>query len=166
MPSRGAESFTAPVGGVMERPDPKETRVWWELSPSEREAAATKNVANRLSFALLLTFFRHAGRFPNALAEIDGKAITSLAEQLGVDAQLHPENEEIDRTTKRHRAEIRAFFGFREATVADGDELVDWLRDHAVAESRDRDRLAVVLQEECHRRRIEPPASERFDRII
>lgn len=150
----------------MESPDIDDSRAWWVLSPREREVTATKNAPNRLSFAVLLTFFRHAGRFPRTLAEIDGKAITSLAEQLGVDATLHPGSDEIDRTTKRHRAEIRAFFGFREATVADGDDLFCWLRDHAVRESRDEDRLAAALQEECRRRCIEPPAPERFDRII
>jgi hypothetical protein len=30
-------------------------------------------------------------------------------------------------TIKRHRAEIRRFFGFQEFTVADGDELAEWL---------------------------------------
>jgi hypothetical protein len=40
-------------------------------------------------------------------------------------------------TLKRHRAEIRALSGARETTVADGEALTDWLRDHAVADSRD-----------------------------
>jgi hypothetical protein len=142
----------------MEPPDLDDARAWWILSPSEREATATKNAANRLSFAVFLTFFRHAGCFPRSLAEIDDAAIASLAEQLGVDAALHPGNDELDRTTKRHRAEIRTFFGFREATVDDGEDLLCWLRDD--------DRLAAALQGECRRRRIEPPAPERFDRII
>src|SRR5450631_1354981 len=100
--------------------------------------------------------------FPRSLAEIDDAAIASLAEQLGVDAALHSGNDELDRTTKRHRAEIRTFFGLREATVDDGEDLLCWLRDHVVAESRDDDRLAAALQEECRRRRIEPPALCRF----
>lgn len=35
------------------------------------------------------------------------------------------------RTCKRHRAEIRSLFGYREATVADAEMLSEWLRDQA-----------------------------------
>jgi hypothetical protein len=43
-----------------------------------------------------------------------------------------------DRTVERHRAEIRTLLGFREATIADGEALTEWLRDHAVADSRNK----------------------------
>ena len=36
----------------------------WALAPTERELVMTKSRANRLGFAILLTFFRERGRFP------------------------------------------------------------------------------------------------------
>jgi hypothetical protein len=41
----------------------------------------------------------------------------------------------VGRTARRRRAEIRVRFGFREATVADADTPIAWLRDHAAAEA-------------------------------
>lgn len=41
----------------------------WALAPAERELVMTKNRANWLSFAILLTFFRERGRFPRDGAE-------------------------------------------------------------------------------------------------
>jgi len=40
-----------------------DTEVRWTLAPVERELVMTKNRANRLGFAILLTFFRERGRF-------------------------------------------------------------------------------------------------------
>ena len=70
------------------------------------------------------------------------------------------------RTLARHRAEIRAHFGFREATVDDGARLTEWLRVQVVPESRDRRRLAAALDAECRRARLEPPTPDRVDRLV
>jgi hypothetical protein len=41
------------IGALLHgRADLDHTRAWWILSPSEREATATKNAANRLSIAV------------------------------------------------------------------------------------------------------------------
>ena len=60
----------------------------------------------------------------------------------------------------------RALLGFREATVADAEELGAWLRDHAVAETRDHGRLTACLEERCRALRIEPPTPDRVGRIV
>ncbi|MGH3199889.1 MAG: hypothetical protein ACRDOH_09575 [Streptosporangiaceae bacterium] len=49
------------------------------------------------------------------------------------------------RTVKRHRAEIRALFGFRECTVADAEELAGWLAGGYAQEER---RYELVRDEE------------------
>src|SRR4051794_22305790 len=56
-------------------------------------------------------------------------------------------------------------FAFREATVADAEALEVWLRDHAVTETRDIDRLAAALEERCRAIAIEPPTPDRIERI-
>ncbi len=86
----------------------------WGLSHREHSAVAAKSMANRLSFALLLKYFGLYGRFPRSLGDFDRGMITTLAKQIGSEVTIGSEAFELDRTVKRYRAEIRAFFGFRE----------------------------------------------------
>ena len=133
----------------------------WTLSAAERALIATKRVGNRLDVALLLKYFQNVGRFPPSTLAIDHDIVVYLAQQL--DANQHVTIG--GRTLERVRAEIRAFYGYRDASVKDAEQLTEWARDHAVAESRNHDRLIAALESECRRRRIEPPTPERLDRI-
>jgi hypothetical protein len=54
----------------------------WLLTPAERALVMTKNRANRLGFAVLLTFFRERGRFPRDPSEIEAKGIAAPSRQL------------------------------------------------------------------------------------
>src|SRR4029077_12940569 len=110
-------------------------------------------------FAVLLLFFRANGRFPKA-SEIHPSIVARVAEQLGTNNRPILDQAWHSRTGKRHRAEIRVLFGFREPTVADAEEMAAWLRDHGVAHGRDPDYLAAALKA------IEPPRPERIDRIV
>ena len=139
----------------------------WRLTSADRALIAAKSRANRLRFAVMLLFFRDHGRFPRAAEEVDAAAIAALASDLGVPVPWEPVTfDSTDRTLERQRAEIRTLFDFREATVADAATLGTWLRDHAVAQSRDHDRLAAELQARCRALRIEPPTPERIERIV
>ncbi len=137
------------------------------LSRSDLELVRRKRMdANRLGFAVLLLFFRRYGRFPRAASEVDPATVSDLARQLGVTGPDHAADLLTDRTVKRHRSEIRTLLGFREATVADGETLTDWLRDHAVADSRDVVQLTGALEQRCREIKIEPPGAERADRMV
>jgi TnpA family transposase len=141
----------------------------WELTPADRLLVEAKRRGNRLRFAVMLLFFRARGRFPRTAAEVDRGAVAGLARTLGVPepgdgAPLLPDA--TDRTAERQRAEIRALLGFRGATVADAEALGAWLRDNAVAASRDHGRLAARLEERCRALRIEPPTPNRVARIV
>ena len=71
-----------------------------------------------------------------------------------------------ERTAKRLRTEIRAHFGFREATVADAQMLAAWLRDHVAAEAGGQiEPLIERLEARCRELSIEPPAADRVERI-
>ena len=124
----------------------------------------TKGHANRLSFAVLLLFFRERGRFPLSSTEVDRRMVGEVVQQLHVqppaDYTLNPSG----RTVERYRAEIRALFGYREATVADAEMLEDWLRDQAAAGAVP-DLLAARLEARCREMLIEPPSADRVDRI-
>ena len=136
----------------------------WTLTPEDHTLVAGKSRVNRLGFAVLLLFFRANGRFPEA-SEIHPSIVARIAEQLGTNNGPILDQAWHSRTGKRHRAEIRVLFGFREPTVADAEEMAAWLRDHAVAHSRDPDYLAGALKAHCRSSSIEPPRPERIDRI-
>ena len=137
----------------------------WTLTPEDHALVAGKSRVNRLGFAVLLLFFRANGRFPEA-SEIHPSIVARVAEQLGTNNGPILDQAWHSRTGKRHRAEIRVLFGFREPTVADAEEMAAWLRDHAVAHRRDPDYLAGALKAHCRSSSIEPPRPERIDRIV
>ena len=125
-----------------------------------------KSEANRVDFALLLLFYRSHGRFPNEPEEIEPGAVAKIAQQLGMTGASHDGLNTADRTWKRHRAEVRAMFGYREATVADAEMLPEWLRDQAAVVGGVPEHLAGLLNARCRELLIEPPSTDRFDRIL
>ena len=137
----------------------------WTLTPTERALALGKRSTNRLGFALLLRSFGTSGRFPRSGAEIPADAIRYVADQLGIDGGIDGGVLQ-ERTVERYRAEVRAFFGFRESNDEDAESLTTWMRDNAVAATRDRDQLIALLETECRGRSLEPPAPEPMDRIV
>ncbi len=147
-------------------PPPVEAPQAWTLTPADEPLIAAKSRANRLSFALLLLFFRTHGRFPRTQDEIEPATVADVARQLDIGLTSAQTLAGSGRTVERHRADIRTLFGFREASVADGETLTEWLRDHAVAETRDTALLAGALEQRCRDLAIEPPAPERIVRIV
>jgi hypothetical protein len=75
-----------------------------------------KHRANRLGFAILLTFFRDRVRFPRDESEVEPRGIAALSRQLNVPPPVDGEAFLAGRTAERLRAEIRFRFGFRETT--------------------------------------------------
>ena len=138
----------------------------WTLTPADQLLIAAKSRTNRLSFAVLLLFFRAHGRFPRGPEEVEPDAVVNVERQLGNGPAPAKFADVSGRTGERHRAEIRTLLGFREATVADGGALTDWLRDHVVADSRDVDQLTNELEHHCRTLKIEPPGSDRIERIV
>ncbi len=135
------------------------------LTPRDLGVIVTKSRARRLGFAVQLLFFRANHRFPESAADISESEIAGLAATLGIDVQAGPALFAPGRTMERHRAEIRALFGFREATAADAEALGAWARDHAVARTRDIGALIMELAIQCTARLIEPPTPDRMERI-
>lgn len=125
-----------------------------------------KNRVNRLGFAILLTFFRERGRFPREEAEVDRQGIAALSRQINVPMPTDGEAFLTGRTAERLRSEIRVRFGFREATVADADMLMEWLRDHVAGEvGGEIEPMIEHLEARCRELAIEPPTPDRAERI-
>ncbi len=141
----------------------------WDLTPADRLVIEAKRWGGRLRFAIMLLFYRARGRFPRAAAEVNNGAVADLARTLGVPAPLPGAlllPEAADRTAERQRAEIRALLGFREATVADAENLGAWLRDNVVARTRDVGELTAEAEARCRALRIEPPSPDRVARVV
>src|SRR3954469_15766962 len=140
----------------------------WCLTPADHALVGAKSRANRLGFAVMLLFFRERGRFPRGPGEVDAETVADLARRLDVP---EPDPDALfpfgtaERTLERQRAEIRALFAFREATIADAEALGIWLRDYAVTETRDIGRLAAGLEGRCRPTAIAPPPPDRIERI-
>ncbi len=138
----------------------------WILTPSDLALILTKHHANRLSFAVLLAFFRDQGRFPQTASEVDDLLVEEIAQQLAIALPADFTLSLSGRTAERRRAEIRALVGFREATVADAELLEGWLRDQVAAVGAAPDQLVALLGTRCRELSIEPPAADRIDRIV
>ena len=71
------------------------------------------------------------------------------------------------RTAERLRAEIRARFGFQEATISDAEMLTEWLRDHVAGEADGEiESMIERLETRCRELAIEPPTADRMERIV
>lgn len=139
----------------------------WALTTEEHALVLRKHRATRLTYAYFLVYFREYGKFPRNTIEVDEQLIVVLCKQLGwpgVDA--NSVFQISDRTSERLRTEIRAHFGFREATVADANMLEKWLQVHVAPNAcGEIDAMLDRLLTHCKTLRIEPPTPERAERI-
>jgi len=85
--------------------------------------------------------------------------VTHLAKQVDVPAELYLRYDWSGRTIEYHRAQIRAFLGFREATVQDGHELVAWLAERVMPNEQRADHVREAVFERCRVPRLEPPST-------
>ena len=97
--------------------------------PGERQIIESKRGVTRLGFTLLFKFFQLEGRFPSGSQEIPSDAVQFVAQQVGVDPGTWKDYPWQGRSVEYHRASIRRYLGFREATVADTEALKAWLID-------------------------------------
>jgi len=144
----------------------EELAAQWSLLPTEREFLGNKTGATRLGFAVLLKFFQAGGRFPRHAQEVPERAVEYVARQVGVLAAEWLQYEWQGRSIEYHRAQIRSFLGFREASVEDGEALAAWLSEHVLNQDRQMDRLKATLMERCRSLHIEPPTQDRIDRLV
>ena len=136
------------------------------LVEDDLKILANKTGATRLGCALLLKCFQLEGHFPNAKHEIPRSVVDYVAHQLKLPSALFSEYDWQGHTIKLHRAQIREELGFREATAADSDALSAWLITTQLAADQNLDHLTVKVLAEIRERKIEPPTSERVERLI
>ena len=109
---------------------------------------------------MLLKFFQSRSRFPRSAREVPKAVVDHLASQLDVHPASWNAYDQGGRTIKSHRSEIRRLLGSREATVANGEALVDWLRGHCLPQTQRFEAIESVAYERLRNLRIEPPTLE------
>jgi len=136
------------------------------LSQPDLDLIETKSLLARLGFAVVLTFFRYEGRFPDTKSEAPRAVVDHVAKQLRVAPETYLHYPWEGRSVKRHRAQIRAHLGFRTATARDADALVDWLVSQVLDQEQRPDRLRVLTVERFRALNIEPPTPDRMERLL
>ena len=127
------------------------------LLPDEKALLANKSGSNRLGFAVLLKFFQMEARFPLSKQEVAKPVVAFIAKQVEVSAKQYREYEWLGSTFVYHRAQVRAFFGFREATVLDAQDLTEWLGQKVLAFEQQEAHLQETVYQRLRSLKIEPP---------
>jgi TnpA family transposase len=138
----------------------------WTLLPAELALLRNKTATNRLGIALLLKFYQHETRFPTSLTEIPPAVLRYIADQLKIDPNRGDNYDLKGRTIKTHRALIRHFLGFREATVKDAHALTAWLETQVLAYDLKLEGLFGAAHNHLRSLKIEPPTPERLERLV
>lgn len=143
----------------------EELETVWQVWPNEEPLIQNKRGATRLGYAVFLKYFQYEGRFPSNITEVPFAIVGHIARQVGVESNVWSEYPWQGRSAKYHRASIRSFCGFREATLEDGEKLENWLVQEVLMEQMP-ERIQECAFDYCRQCSIEPPGSERLKRII
>ena len=139
----------------------------WALHADELSMAArARTASNQLGFALLLKWFQYEGQFPKRKQDVTLEVIDFLAQQLNVEPGVFKSYSLQGRTVERHRAQIRQYLGFRETTVQDVETFTQWLIESVLPHQRQEAALQEAIYDHCREQRLEPPTSQRIERII
>jgi len=138
----------------------------WTLQRDELVLLDKKSRTHRLGIAILLKFFQIEGRFPRYQFEMPDEVIQFVAQQVNVPVSKYQSYVWKGRAIKYHRAEIRQFLGVREATVDDSQQIIRWLCDHSLTQTRQIEHLKMHAYQQFRELGIEPPTPERVERLV
>ena len=145
---------------------PDELAAHWVLTDTERQLLPDRIDHNRLGFAAHLKFFEPEGRFPESSRDIPAAALNALAMQLQIASTALARYDWRSRTRKHHRAQIRAWFGFRPFTSTDGEALKAWLHEEVLPLTSPLQPLEDTGRDWCRDHHLEPPTTGRLSRLI
>ncbi len=138
----------------------------WTLVPQELKLVRNKLGGNQIGFALLLKHFQLFARFPDSQSSIPQTIISYIAHQINVSESLYSNYDWQGRSAKGHRVEIRRLFNFRVATVADSEQMAEWLVQEILPTEQRFESLIEQVYQKWKELQIEPPTPGRIDRLI
>lgn len=136
------------------------------LTPEDLTLITARHQASQPGFAALLWCYRRDGRFPRDGETLAVPENALLSHILGQPVPPDAASTLPERTAKRFHAEIREHCKARGTTNEDIDVLADWLIAQPAVRTSDPATLALAVCEECRRRGLEPPSTERVDRLV
>jgi hypothetical protein len=138
----------------------------WMLSAWDLAQLGNKTGATRLGFAVLLKFFQRSGRFPAFKNEVPGAVISFVAPQVGVAPEAYLQYDWQGRSLEYHRSEIRKLLDFRESTLADAEQMKQWLITEVLPQEHQDDRLREEVYAWFRHMHLEAPTLDRLTRLI
>ena len=138
----------------------------YTLLPPETDFIKRKTDYNRLAQALLLKYFQENSRFPEKLDDVDQDALVWVAEQLGLSPDLINQFDWQGRTGMRYRSQIRGWLGFRPVTLADQEQLRQWLMENTLPQEHRFSHLEQIAYQRLKEQLIEPPTTGRMERLV
>ena len=114
--------------------------------------------------AVLLKYFQLRARFPDSPQEIPNPIISYIARQLKIPETAYSEYNWQGRSISNHRASIRKLFGFAPATIADGEEMVNWLKAEIIPKEQRIEPITELVYQRFRELQIEPPTPLRIER--
>lgn len=136
------------------------------LQSDEREFLGSNAPHNQLGKAVLLKYFQYDARFPTAPDDVPRPIIEFLAQQL----YLAPEDFDLYQwegtRMREHRQAIRAWLGFRQASVDDQRVVQDWLLSEVLPDEHRPKHLQQAVYRRLRDQRLEPPTDARIERLV
>lgn len=136
----------------------------WTLDADDLLLVTNKAGATRLGFAVLLKFFELEARFPSSADDVPVEVVDFVARQVGVGFDELSAYDWAGRSWKRHRAQVRARFGFRGWSDTDVYRLVEGLVTDAAGDIGTREQLLNAAYRWCRTERVEPPVAAKVVR--
>lgn len=137
------------------------------LDAEELQLAQTKHShKNRLAFAVMLKFFQREKCYPTNKSIILEPFVASVASQLGIQTQNLNDFNWSSGSAKRFRQEIRVFLGYKIATVADSEKLIEWLIEHVIPIAPNVAQRDEHVHQFFHDNRLEPFTKKELDNYI
>ncbi len=138
----------------------------WTLLPQELELISNKVGANQIGFAVFLNYFQLMARFPHEKTEIPDLIISYIASQLKIPETTYSEYNWQGRSISNHRAFIRKLFGFRTATISDGESMINWLKSEIIPNEQRIEPITELVYQRFRELQIEPPTPGRIERLV
>ena len=146
--------------------DSEELIEFFTFTKKELEILKNKSDETKLGFAILFKFFQYNGRFPTHKKEISKDIIKFISKQLKIKAVTFNSYNWKSRTIKYHRAQIRKYFKFSEATLSKTEEMTNWLANIIISNDMNKEALKNIVYNKFKDMHIEPPTSDQINRIV
>ena len=125
-----------------------------------------KGVRNKLLLTVMLQYYKIKKTFPETHNALVSYLSKSMADEIKTESCYFHELDVNNRTVKRFRQEIRAMFGYREATDADGIHFINWLVSDLLPKMLQDHEIKVALKAYYQLAKIEPFSDNQEERYL